>query len=34
MFTVDLYQNWLERKREQQPIALKRRKSGTANRIL
>ncbi len=26
MFTVDLYQNWLERKREQKPIQLHRRK--------
>jgi len=26
MFTVDLYQNWLERKREQKPIQLRRRK--------
>lgn len=26
MFSVDLYQNWLERKREQTPVALRRRK--------
>jgi predicted tellurium resistance membrane protein TerC len=26
MFTVDLYQNWLERKREQTPLELRRRK--------
>ena len=26
MFSVDLYQNWLERKREQQPVELRRRK--------
>ncbi|MFT5700198.1 MAG: hypothetical protein ACI8ZB_003069 [Desulforhopalus sp.] len=32
MFTVDLYQNWLERKREQQPVTLRRRKSGTAEK--
>lgn len=31
MFTVDLYQNWLERKRDKQPITLRRRKSGNAN---
>lgn len=31
MFTVDLYQNWLERKREKQPITLRRRKSGIMN---
>ncbi|RUM36910.1 MAG: hypothetical protein DSY57_04915, partial [Desulfobulbus sp.] len=23
MFTVDLYQNWIERKREQQPVQLR-----------
>ena len=28
MFTVDLYQNWLERKREKNPIQLHRRKKG------
>lgn len=28
MFTVDLYQNWLERKREKDPIQLHRRKKG------
>ena len=26
MFSVDLYQNWLERKREQEPVTLRRRK--------
>ncbi len=26
MFTIDLYQNWIERKREQKPIQLRRRK--------
>ena len=26
MFSVDLYQNWLERKREKAPVALRRRK--------
>jgi hypothetical protein len=26
MFSVDFYQNWLERKREQQPVELRRRK--------
>jgi len=26
MFTVDFYQNWLERRREQQPVELRRRK--------
>ncbi|BCL62373.1 hypothetical protein DGMP_30660 [Desulfomarina profundi] len=30
MFTVDLYQNWLERKREQNPIQLRRRKNVTS----
>lgn len=27
MFTVDLYQNWVERKREKRPVTLRRRKS-------
>ncbi len=29
MFSVDLYQNWLERKREQTPVELRRRKKVT-----
>ena len=33
MFTVDLYQNWHERKREKHPVTLRRRKSGTAEKI-
>jgi len=27
MFSVDFYQNWLERRREQQPVELRRRKN-------
>ncbi len=30
MFTVDLYQNWVERKREKQPVHLRRRKAGAS----
>ncbi|MCG6946881.1 MAG: TerC family protein [Deltaproteobacteria bacterium] len=29
MFTVDVYQNWLERKREKDPLSLRRRKKAT-----
>jgi predicted tellurium resistance membrane protein TerC len=29
MFTVDVYQNWLERKREKDPLHLRRRKKAT-----
>ncbi len=29
MFTVDVYQNWLERKREKDPLPLRRRKKAS-----
>ncbi len=33
MFSVDIYQNFLERKREKRPVTLHRKKSGDASRI-